>query len=245
TKLFAKELAGRVVEEINAGKLVQIHTPPEIVRAQVQGRPGAILAVEGGDFLEGRIERVQEAYDKGIRSIQLVHYHINELGDIQTELPRHNGLTSFGAEVIREMNRLGMVVDLAHATFDMTKAAVEVTSRPVMLSHSLIGSSHPRLISKDHARLIAKTDGVIGAWAVRGPRSTFSRYIDHIEKLVDAGGIDHVGIGTDMDGAPLVITYEEWPKIPAALLARGYSRNDVAKVMGGNFMRMFKAVSTV
>jgi membrane dipeptidase len=95
-----------------------------------------LLAVEGCDFLEGRLARVQEAFKRGIRSLQLVHYRVNELGDIQTEAPVHGGLTAFGRSVVREMNRLGIVVDVAHATQAVVAGVVETTTQPIILSHS-------------------------------------------------------------------------------------------------------------
>ena len=98
---------GDVRARVTAGTLSLIQSPSDLRRARAPGRPGAMLAVEGGDFLEGRIERVAEAYASGVRSIQLTHYRINELGDIQTDPPRYGGLTPFGLDVIREMNRLG------------------------------------------------------------------------------------------------------------------------------------------
>ncbi len=115
------------------GKLTLIERAADLERTRSGGRPGAVLAVERGDFLEGRLERVQEAHDRGIRSIQLVHYRVNELGDIQTEPPQHSGLTPFGRQVIREMNRLGMLVDVAHATFDGVRAAADTSSKPMVL----------------------------------------------------------------------------------------------------------------
>ena len=130
------------------------------------GMPSAIVATEGADFLEGRVERVDEAYERWkLRHLQLVHYRVNELGDIQTEAPEHGGLTEIGAAVIRRCNRRGLVVDVAHGTFDLVKRAAAVTTKPLVLSHtSLIGrpSARSRLIAPDHARLIAETGGVIG-----------------------------------------------------------------------------------
>jgi len=118
---------GDVRARITAGSLLLIQSPADLDAAGASGKPGAILAVEGGDFLEGRIDRVQEAYTAGVRSIQLTHYRINELGDIQTDPPRHNGLTPFGLDVIREMNRVGMVVDVAHLTLEGVKQAAATT----------------------------------------------------------------------------------------------------------------------
>ena len=237
-----------VKRRIASGMLVRIGGQADLETTRVQRLPGAILAVEGGDFLESRLDRVREAYDQGIRSIQLVHYRVNELGDIQTEPPRHGGLTPFGKDVIREMNRLGMIVDLAHATLDAVKGAVEVSSKPMLISHTVVNvPGFSRAVSRAHARLVTERGGVVGVFPVAFGGPGFSGFIDHITRLADAVGIDHVGVGTDMDGIPGTFVtfddYSEWPSIPAALLARGYGRDDVAKVIGGNFLRVFKEVA--
>jgi len=229
-----------------AGKLVLVLSPADLDAPRAQGKPGALLAVEGGDFLEGKLERVKEARERGVQSIQLTHYRVNELGDIQTEPPRHGGLTPFGRDVIREMNRLGMVVDVAHLTHDGVRQAVEVTRKPLLLSHTVLQTNFARSVSAEHARLIAKTGGVIGIFPVNsGGYFGFDGYIQHIVRMIDAVGVDHVGIGTDMDGIspPSFVSftdYGEWPSIPATLLARGYARADVAKVTGGNFLRVYR-----
>ena len=132
-----------VRRRLTTGKLVLIQSSADLDAVRAQARPGAILAIEGGDFLEGRIDRVQEAWDRGVRSIQLTHYRINELGDIQTEPPRHGGLTPFGQDVIREMNRLGMVVDVAHLTLDGVRQAVGITRKPLLLSHTVLRPTSP------------------------------------------------------------------------------------------------------
>ena len=101
------------------------------------GTPSAIVAAEGGDFLEGKPDRVDEAYERWqLRHLQLTHYRVNELGDIQTEAPEHGGLTDTGAEVIRRCNARGLVVDVAHGTFDLVKRAASVTTKPLVLSHT-------------------------------------------------------------------------------------------------------------
>ncbi len=227
---------------------------PLVLRAEELGVPASapvrgILAVEGCDFLEGRVERVQEAFDKGIRSLQLVHYRVNELGDIQTEAPVHGGLTSFGRAAVREMNRLGIVVDVAHATLDVVRGVAETTTQPIILSHSNIqdGSGWARFITVEHARLIARTGGVIGAMPyVRGYRGDYiPAYVDHISRLVEAVGIEHVGIGTDMDGigpGAIFTSYDRWPSLAQALLDRGYGKEEVAKMLGGNCRRVFEKV---
>src|SRR3984893_18732650 len=132
---------------------------PLVLRAEELGVPASapvrgILAVEGCDFLEGRVERVQEAFDREIRSLQLVHYRVNELGDIQAEAPVHGGLTPFGRSAVREMNRLGIVVDVAHATLDVVRGVAETTTQPIILSHSNIqdGSGWTRRLTLGSAR---------------------------------------------------------------------------------------------
>ena len=138
---------------------------PTVLSVTAAEDPGppvrGLLAVEGSDFLEGRVDRVQEAFDRGIRSLQLVHYRVNELGDIQTAPPVHGGLTAFGRAVVREMNRWGMVVDVAHATPAVVAGVVETTTQPIILSHSNIqdATGWARFISPEHARLVAKTGG--------------------------------------------------------------------------------------
>ena len=247
---YTYRLLGDVRARVTAGNLVLIESPADLDALRAQGRPGAFLAVEGGDFLEGRIERVREAYERGVRSIQLTHYRINELGDIQTEAARHGGLTPFGKDVIREMNRLGMVVDIAHLTLDGTRAAAAVTRKPLLLSHTVLHTSFARSVSPEHARLVAGTGGVIGIFPVNsGGYYGLSGYAEHIVRMIKAVGVDHVGIGTDIDGiAPPTFVafdnYAEWPSITAALLARGYSREDVAKVSGGNFLRLYREVAS-
>ncbi len=234
---------------VRAGKLALIQLPADLDAPRAQGRPGALLSVEGGDFLEGRIERVQEAYEWGIRSIQLTHYRINELGDIQTEAPRHGGLTSFGKDVIREMNRLGMVVDIAHLTLDGTRAAAGVSRKPLLLSHTVLHTGFARSVLPEHARLVAGTGGVIGIFPVNsGGYYGLIGYVEHIVRMITAVGVDHVGIGTDMDGIspPSFVAFEdysEWPSVTAGLLAHGYSREDVAKIAGGNFLRVYRDVA--
>jgi membrane dipeptidase len=222
------------------------YRPVDLEAAGASGKPGAILAVEGGDFLEGRIDRVQEAYAAGIRSIQLTHYRINELGDIQTDPPRYNGLTPFGLDVIREMNRVGMVVDVAHLTLDGVKQAVATTRKPLMLSHTVLYLGWARSVSSEHARLVARTNGVIGIFPVNsGGYQGLAGYVENIDRMIKTVGVDHVGIGTDMDGIspPSFVAYDDyanWPSVTGGLLARGYSREDVAKVSGGNFLRVFR-----
>lgn len=240
----------QVKSRIAKGTLKVVDTPSALATLMRDGGTGGMLTAEGGDFLEGKLEGVADAKARGLRSIQLVHYRVNELGDIQTEPPRYNGLTPFGLDVIREMNRLGLVVDLAHLTQDGVKQAVGVTKKPVILSHTVLETPFARAITRQHAQLIKDNGGVIGIFPVNSGYHGFSGYVTHIERMIDVVGADHVGIGTDMDGIspPAFVSYDDyaqWPSIGAALLAKGRSPQDVAKVTGGNFRRVFEEVAAV
>jgi len=239
----------KVLEQmVETGKVMAIRTPGDVAAAKKAGRVGAIFATEGGDFLEQRGERIEEAYAAGIRSIGLVHYHTNDLGDIQTAAPVHGGLTEFGKEAIVEMNRVGMIIDLAHATFETARDAAELTSQPIMVSHSFIADKevqHPRLLSEDHARIIAQTGGLVGAWPTGIGNSDFASFVNRLVRLVELIGIDHVGLGTDMDAnyKPVFTNYRQLPHLPAALKDKGMHDEEIVKLIGGNFMRLFAAVT--
>ena len=220
--------------------------PSDVYAAQHRHQTAAIFAVEGGDFIEDKLERLHEAFSDGVRAITIVHYHVNQIGDIQTEAPVHAGLTAFGKSVIREMNRTGIIVDLAHSTFAVSKDVLDVSTKPVMISHTNLATptlNHPRLISNEHAKLVAAAGGIVGSWPAGIGQRTFADYIDSIQRLVDSVGIEHVAIGTDMDAnfRPVFRSYRDWSLIPAALLARGMHETEVANIMGGNFLRVFNA----
>lgn len=218
------------------------------LRAAPSGGPAAIVAAEGADFLEGRLERIDEARAQfGLRHLQLVHYRPNELGDIQTEDPVHNGLTDFGVEVIRACNRLGIVVDVAHASYEVVKRAALSTSRPLILSHSSLTpapGAHSRQISADHARIVAQTGGVVGVWPVASIFPTVDAMAIGMAQLASVVGVDHVGLGSDMRGltGPSVLpTYRAVPLLAQALLMHGFSAEDAGKILGGNYARVFAA----
>ena len=222
-------------------------TPADIAHALSAHRTAAVFAVEGGDFIEERLDRVHLAKADGVRAITIVHYHPNQIGDPQTEAPRTPGLTPVGRSIVKEMNRAGIIVDLAHASFGVTRDAVEISDRPVMLSHTNLKRpdvDHPRLVSVEHARLVASHGGIVGSVPSGIGQKTVSDWIDSILRLADAVGPDHVAIGTDMDAnyMPVFTDYAQWGLIPAALLARGVGEAETAKIMGGNFLRVFGEV---
>lgn len=218
----------------------------DIDTARCSGKTACVFSVEGGDFIEDRLDRVPEAHRDGVRAITIVHFHTNQIGDPQTEAPRWNGLTPLGRDIVRAMNQTGIIVDLAHASFDTTRQAVDISDRPMMISHTNLQTAdnrHPRLVSLEHARLVTESGGIVGSipWGL-GQRS-FGDWIESILGLIEAVGVDHVAVGTDMDAnyMPVFADYRHWGLIPAALLARGLSEEETAKVVGGNFLRVMAA----
>ena len=238
------------VRQLVAEQRLAVVTDAASLQAARTGGPAVIIAAEGADFLEGSLERLDEAYAiHQLRHLQLTHYRVNDLGDIQTEEPVHGGLTDFGAAVIRACNRRGIVVDVAHGTYDLVKRAAATTVKPLVLSHTSLSPSpgrRSRLISADHARLIAETGGVIGIWP---PTSVFAdkpAFAAGMARMVDVAGIDHVGLGSDMLGltSPSVFAgYDELPALAEALLAQGFSPAEASQLLGGNYARVFAAAT--
>ena len=222
-------------------------TAADLKAAHAAGEPAIILDVEGLDFLERKLERLEESYRRGLRTMQLVHYTPNDIGDFQTGAVVHNGLTPFGADVIRACHRLGVVVDVAHATDDTVKQAVKVAERPLLLSHTALRGSRAqgstplteRQITPDHARAIAETGGSIGIWHFFPSRE---RYVDGLKEMVDVVGVDHVSIGSDASAAAgQLSTYDDFARVVDAMLRGGFTPADTAKLVGGNYLRIFAA----
>jgi membrane dipeptidase len=239
----------RIRTRAQTGHLTLILTPSDLAAAQHAQVPAALLAFEGGDALEGDPARVREFHTLGMRSIQLMHYRVNELGDIQTEPAQHHGLTPTGQAIITEMNRLGMIVDGAHAAPDTLRGILATSRTPIIVSHTGPATLRPsaRHLSDALLKAVAAGGGVIGIWplARRGETSLEQMLteIDYVRRLV---GIDHVGIGTDMDGLAtftVIPTYREFAPLPAALLAKGFSEAEIHQLLGGNLMRVFEAVT--
>jgi membrane dipeptidase len=172
-----------------------------------------IQSVEGGHFLEGQIDRLAEAYARGLRHLGLLHDNDASvpLGDVYTNTPQWGGLTEFGENVIKECNRLGILIDLAHASNETLNAALKLTTNPVIISHTgldtqlgqnerMASMMRPRLISKEQAKIVADAGGVIGVWTHLA--ETPMEYAKNIRALVDVVGVDHVCIGTDTKLTP-------------------------------------------
>lgn len=219
-------------------------TPEALVAARATGRPAAIWSVEGGDYLGGSVERLRESYEDGVRMITPVHYRTNEIGDTMTGEPHHNGLTSAGEAVIAEMNRLGMVIDLAHISEAGAFRALEVSTRPVMFSHTHLShgdAAHPRFISLELAKAATDAGGIVGAWPAGIGLTDLAGYADRVFELVDLLGIEHVCLGTDMDAnyKPVFDDYRRLPDLVGLLTRKGMSETELAAFLGGNFIRVW------
>ena len=221
-------------------------TAADLETAHAAGAPAIVADIEGLDFLEMKLERLEEAHQRGIRHVQLVHYTPNDIGDFQTGAVTHKGLTPFGAEVIRACHRLGFVCDVAHATEDTVKQAAQVATKPLLLSHTALAGSAAqgptpltgRQISRDHARIIAETGGAVGIWHFF---PSLDRYVDGLKEMVDVVGVDHVCVGTDQQvNAGSLQDYALWVQLVAAMLRGGFNPEEAGKIAGGNYLRIFR-----
>ncbi len=246
----AEAAFARLAEVVQTQGLAVVTDQASLRTAMAPGAaPAVLVAAEGADFLEGRPERLAAAFAQHrLRHLQLVHYRVNELGDIQTDRPEHNGLSAAGAAVVRECNALGVVVDLAHATLATVRGAAEVSRHPIVLSHTSLNNNPPgrtRTIPSDHARAIAETGGVIGVWPPSTIFPTLRRYAEGMARLAEVVGVAHVGIGSDMLGllgTAAYSSYRQTPELAAELLATGFGQAEVGQLLGGNFARVLGQV---
>lgn len=230
------------------GLVTPVRTTADFATARRSGKPGALFTVEGGDFLEGRAERIATAHADGIRSITLLHYRANELGDIITGAPVHGGLTPAGTQVVRAMNRAGMLIDVAHASEATAAGILAASDKPVIASHVHVHggtTDHPRYISRKLAdAIVEQGGGVLGAWPAGIGIDTLQGFVERTFELVDMVGIDHVCLGTDMDAnyKPVFDSYARLPHYVAAMLRGGMHEAELAQLIGGNYLRIFAEV---
>jgi membrane dipeptidase len=279
-------------------RLLFATTAADVRRAKREGKVAIFIGVEGGHAIESSLDRLRELHARGARYLTLTWnngrpWAGSSIGEAGT---RKGGLTDFGRDVVREMNRLGMLVDLSHVSDSTFYDAIAVSSVPVIASHSSARalSDFPRNLSDDQLRAIARNGGVVNvnfysrfldseyraraeaveariaterralrsgpdsaaaAAALSARRSTllaalpqtpFNTLIDHIDHIARVAGIDHVGIGSDFDGVSALPSGMEdvtrLPRIAQALLDRGYSEQDVKKILGGNMLRVMERV---
>ncbi len=229
----------------------------DIRRAKEEGRIAAILGIEGGAALGNRpLAALRIFYRLGVRLLTLTWSRRNLLGD-GTGVEGARGLTDLGREVVREMNRLGMVVDVAHLAPPGVEDALRVSQAPVVASHANAYAlcEHPRNLTDEQIRAIAQGGGVIGATFVPSfiaPKgASLERLLDHIEHLLRVAGEEHVGLGSDFDGFGFgdpgrqfhdIPDVSHLPRLTEGMLRRGWSERVVEKVLGLNFLRLFEEV---
>ena len=282
-------------------------SPDEITAAHHESCFAVLMGIEGGHSIENNLALLKQYYDLGVRYMTLTWSNTNDWADSSGDeddprVEHHHGLTVFGWDVIREMNRLGMMIDVSHASGMTLAEVLEISTAPIIASHSSARAltDSPRNLSDICLREIAAADGLVmvnffpafidetwrKAWnkqrfargqahavleakyaakrmpvphhaanqidqdfAARLPRAPFASLIDHIDHVAKVAGIDHVGIGTDFDGIPSlpegVDSAADLLKVTTALLDRGYSDEDLHKLLGGNLLRVFRAVQAV
>ncbi len=284
----------QMVLDKNKDQVELATTAADIERIVKAGKISIFLTIEGGHQIDDDLAVLRMYYRMGIRAMTLSHFQNNNWADSSTDKPKHNGLTPFGKDVVREMNRLGMIVDVSHVSDKTFYDAIAVSTKPVILSHSScrVISEIPRNVTDDMLKALAKNGGVIGInfgegfispkdadalkktiagmtsapvltgkalddYAAEDFRKELSghfkaqatvedvvAHIDHVVKLI---GIDHVGIGSDFDGItgpPQGLEdVSKMPNLTAALLKHGYSEADIKKILGGNYLRVIRAVT--
>jgi len=309
----AKESAHRTLSLID-GTLEQVRKHPdklqlcltsdEIITAHKSGKFAVLMGIEGGHSIENDLGLLRDFYRLGVRYMTLTWSNTNDWadssGDINdSTIPHHNGLTPFGKQVVQEMNRLGMMVDISHVSDKTFWDVIATTRTPIIASHSSARAltQAPRNLTDEMIQAIAKNNGVVmvnffpafidenwrQAWSASSPernqaqdaleaeykakglpvpytasdkidrefaarigRAPFDSLIAHFDHVIKVAGIDHVGIGTDFDGIPVppegIDSAADLPKITVALMARGYTAEDMRKLLGGNLLRVFREV---
>ncbi|MEI9921334.1 MAG: membrane dipeptidase [Bacteroidota bacterium] len=259
-------------EMLKANGLTRALNYSDIKKAKKSNKQIVIQSVEGGHFIEGKLERIKTAYDRGLRILGLMHdgQTAPAMGDIYTDTPQYGGLTTLGIDSIKESNRLGILVDLTHCSNDAINKALEVSSKPMVITHTglntQLGTNEkmakmmmPRLISKEQAKIFANAGGVIGVWThfAESP----SDYATNIRAMADVVGADHVCIGTDTKMAPPNNanerfgrkTNQSWDNmsegflytVVGSLLKVGFSEKEIIQIAGENFFRVFDKATAI
>jgi membrane dipeptidase len=280
--------------------LAMAYSAADIIRVHAAHRVACLIGVEGGHQINDSLAVLRAYYAAGARYMTLTHSFNTAWADSATDSPVHHGLTPFGQEVVREMNRLGMLVDLAHVSEETMRAALSVSEAPVIFSHSSARAlvDHPRDVPDEVLRLVAQNGGVVmvnflpgyvsevrrhwdaeraaeqarnssppfgglyigqpqrmatalAAWDTAHPKPpvTLSDVADHIEHIRKVAGVEHVGLGSDFDGIPEAPQglegVDKFPALLVELAHRGWSDADLARVAGGNLLRVLAQAERV
>ena len=267
-------------------------TADDVEAAFDSGKIGSLIGIEGGHSIDNSLGALRMFHRLGARYMTLTHFKNVDWADSCTDKPKVDGLSQFGREVVREMNRLGMLVDLSHVHADTMRAALDTSDAPVVFSHSSARAitGHPRNVPDDVLERVKENNGVVMVSFVPGfvsqqtyehglardaekarleaqsdssdesveaglkawdadnpePRATVSDIADHIDRIREKAGINHIGIGSDYDGITSVPEgledVSKYPVLTAELLRREYSEEDILKILGGNILRLMRAV---
>lgn len=233
--------------------LISLTSRVDDIIANIQsGKLSAVLSIEGGEALGGKIYMLEIYYRLGVRCITLTWNGRNSIADGVGERRSKGGLTNFGVEAVQGMNRLGMLIDVSHISERGFWDTLDVSAHPIIATHSNCASicNHPRNLSDNQIKAIAERQGVIGLTLVpqfvSENKPTLQKYLDHVDHIAHLVGTNSIGIGSDFDGVDKTVEgikdCSMLPKITEGLLSRGYSHSDIGKILGGNMLRVFKEV---
>jgi membrane dipeptidase len=239
-------LAARYPEHLRLAR-----TAGEVETAIADGRVASLLGAEGGHCIAESLGVLRALHRLGVRYLTLTHNRNVPWADSATDEPVAGGLTGFGRQVVAEMNRLGMLVDLSHVAPATMRDALDVSTAPVIFSHSSCRAvrDHPRNVPDDVLARLPENGGVcmvtfVPAFVSAGPQATVADVVAHVEHARDVAGIDHVGLGGDFDGVSQVAVGLEdvstYPALFDALLDRGWTDDDCAKLAGHNVLRVLR-----
>ena len=248
------------------------YTAADVERSFKAGRIGSLIGMEGGHSIDNSLATLRMFYALGARYMTLTHSANLAWADASTDKAALGGLSKFGEEVVREMNRLGMLVDLSHVSADTMEDAMRVSEAPVIFSHSSARAicNVPRNVPDNVLQLTARNGGVVMVTFVPGfisqavadydakpaaergptpPKATLAQVADHIDHIRKVAGIDHIGLGGDFDGITQVVAgledVSKYPDLTAELIKRGYTDQDLKKILGLNVLRVMKQAEAV
>ena len=236
----------------NSAYLALARTPDDLWMNKHLGKKSIMLGIENGHALDGKIENLHHFAQRGIVYMTLCHNGDNDICDSAKGCTTHNGVSKFGQEVIHDMNRLGIMVDLSHASEKSFYDTLELSEQPIVCSHSSCRAlcDHPRNLTDEQMRALAAKGGVMqvtlyNGFLVKDGEATIKDAMCHLEHAIDVMGIDHVGIGTDFDGDGGILglaNSAELIQFTRQLMVRRFSEQDIQKIWGGNFLRVMQQV---
>jgi len=258
------EAIHRLAEKMYPDRCELATSPGEVERIAKTGKRVIMIGIENGFAIGKDLSNVERFYNLGARYITLSHNGHNDicdscnprkkLGDKETE---HNGLSEFGKKVVAEMNRLGIIADVSHISVESFYDLINVSKAPIIASHSGCRAlaEHSRNLDDEQLKALAQNGGVIQVVALGGflklgspPPADVKIYVDHIDHAVKVAGIEHVGIGTDFDGGGGIAGFNDHSEalnVTIELVRRGYSEEDISKIWGANFLRVWREVEKV